>query len=83
MHPLRGRQVPPNKLSGSRAERQKKNDQAAKVSQPSMRSRDHPRNHGRALCNGAGAMLERWAVGAAVDGAGAGMNLTQINLATW
>jgi hypothetical protein len=38
MHPLRGRQVPPNKLSGSRAERQKKNDQTAKVSQPFMRS---------------------------------------------
>jgi hypothetical protein len=81
MHPLRGRQVPPNKLSGSRAERQKKNDQAAKVSQPSMRSRDRPRNHGRALCNGAGTMVKKWAVGAAADGAG--MNLTQINLTTW
>jgi hypothetical protein len=53
MHPLRGRQVPPNKLSGRRAERQKKNDQDAKASQPSLRSRDRPRNHGRALCNGA------------------------------
>jgi hypothetical protein len=53
MHPLRGRQIPPNKLSGSRAERQKKNDQDAKVPQQSMRPRDCPRNHGRVLCDGA------------------------------
>ena len=65
-----------------------------------MRSRDRPRNHGRALCHGAnlmatamkkpegkttihgaGVMVESRAVGAADDGDG--MNLAQINLATW